>query len=100
MLRSNDDLKKSTRMQEVFPRTAKCLFYKYGMTGSIETDDVFCVLPQNIINEKIYLVMWVWFIILTIIASIQVREERSGKSRVKRGMKARRICCRREEEAL
>lgn len=71
-LRSTDDLHRNSRMLEVFPRMAKCLFYSYGMTGEIQTDDAFCILPQNIINEKIYLFMWVWFIILTIITCLQI----------------------------
>ena len=57
-------------MNMVFPKVAKCTFTKSGPTGTIQTFDGLCVLPINIINEKIYLFMWFWFIILAIITAI------------------------------
>ncbi|KAG0694867.1 Innexin inx3 [Chionoecetes opilio] len=69
---SSDDEKKVSPFTEVFPRTAKCTFYKYGMSGTIVPIDSLCILPHNILNEKIYLAMWIWFIILTIITSLQL----------------------------
>ena len=30
------------------------------------------MLPLNIVNEKIYLVLWMWYIILTILSSLAV----------------------------
>lgn len=74
MLRSEDETKRYVRMLEVFPRRAKCTFFKFGSSGGIAKEDVLCILPQNIVSEKIYLVMWVWFIILTVITSLQVRQ--------------------------
>jgi hypothetical protein len=38
----------------VFPRMTKCTFHKYGASGSLQRHDAQCVLPINIINEKIY----------------------------------------------
>ena len=75
VLRSDDE-KKNSRFLEVFPRKTKCDFYKYGNTGSVVKDDAFCILPQNIINEKIFLIMWIWFIVLTIITCLQVLDKR------------------------
>ena len=49
----------------VFPKVAKCNFFKYGASGSVERHDGLCVLPLNIINEKIYIFLWFWFILLT-----------------------------------
>jgi len=51
-------------MAVVFPKVAKCSFHKYGPSGSLETYDALCVLPLNIINEKIYIFLWFWFILL------------------------------------
>lgn len=40
-------------MATVFPRVTKCSFYKYGPSGTIQTHDAICVLPINILNEKV-----------------------------------------------
>jgi len=48
----------------VFPKVAKCSFNKFGVSGSIQSHDALCVLPLNIINEKIYIGIWFWFIFL------------------------------------
>lgn len=52
-------------MATVFPRVTKCSFYKYGPSGTVQTHDSICVLPINIINEKIYVFLWFWLIILS-----------------------------------
>jgi len=52
-------------MARVFPRVTKCTFHKYGPSGSIQRHDAQCVLPINILNEKIYVFLWFWFGILT-----------------------------------
>jgi len=57
-------------MAVVFPKVSKCSFFKYGPSGSIERLDALCVLPLNIINEKIYIFLWFWFIIVASITGI------------------------------
>jgi len=57
-------------MAIVFPKITKCSFYKYGPSGTIETHDALCVLPMNIINEKIYVFIWFWFIIVASITGL------------------------------
>jgi len=52
-------------MSKVFPRVTKCTFQKYGPSGSLQLHDAQCVLPINIVNEKIYVFLWFWFMILT-----------------------------------
>ncbi|KAG8190389.1 hypothetical protein JTE90_022032 [Oedothorax gibbosus] len=54
-------------MIRVFPRITKCTFHKYGSSGDVQRHDALCLLPLNILNEKIYIVMWFWFIILAIL---------------------------------
>ena len=51
-------------------RITKCTFHKYGASGTIETHDAMCVLALNIINEKIFVALWFWFIILAILTSL------------------------------
>ena len=54
----------------VFPRMTKCTFHKYGPSGTIEIHDAMCVLALNIINEKIYVALWFWFIILAVLTAL------------------------------
>ena len=56
----------------VFPRVTKCTFHKFGPSGSINRHDSMCVLSQNIINEKTYIFLWFWFIIMAILLSALV----------------------------
>ncbi|XP_050525464.1 innexin inx3-like [Daktulosphaira vitifoliae] len=58
----------SNPMEVVFPKITKCIFYKYGPSGSIQDIDVMCILSQNNINEKIYFFLWFWFIIVGILS--------------------------------
>jgi len=53
-------------MVYVFPRVTKCIFHKYGASGSIQKHDSLCILPLNIVNEKTYIFIWFWFILLAI----------------------------------
>ena len=57
-------------MIEVFPRMTKCTFHKYGSSGTIQKHDALCVLAWNIFNEKIYIFLWFWLIILSILSTL------------------------------
>lgn len=54
-------------MVYVFPRVTKCIFHKFGASGSIQKHDSLCILPLNIVNEKTYIFIWCWFIILAVL---------------------------------
>lgn len=56
----------------LFPRVTKCTFHKYGPTGTIQTHDSLCILPLNIVNEKTYIFIWFWFMILATFLSFLV----------------------------
>ncbi|XP_045503945.1 innexin inx1 [Colias croceus] len=56
----------------VFPRVTKCTFHKYGASGTIQTHDSLCVLPLNIVNEKTFIFLWFWYIILAVILALLV----------------------------
>lgn len=57
-------------MTRIFPKMTKCSFYKYGPSGSVQNFDGLCVLPVNIVNEKIYLFLWFWFYGVSILSGI------------------------------
>ncbi|XP_041973854.1 innexin inx7 [Aricia agestis] len=56
----------SDPLELVFPKVTKCIFHKYGPSGSIQQHDALCVMALNIIHEKIYVVLWFWFLFLFI----------------------------------
>lgn len=57
-------------MARVFPKVTKCTFHKYGPSGTVQKFDGLCVLPLNIVNEKIYVFLWFWFILLTVLTGL------------------------------
>uniref|UniRef100_A0A0K2UID2 Innexin n=1 Tax=Lepeophtheirus salmonis TaxID=72036 RepID=A0A0K2UID2_LEPSM len=63
---------RSDPLSRVFPKMTKCTFHKFGPSGTIEKFDGLCVLPLNIINEKIYVFLWFWFIIVSVITGMHV----------------------------
>ncbi|XP_066140017.1 innexin shaking-B isoform X1 [Euwallacea fornicatus] len=59
-------------MIQIFPRMTKCTFRKYGVSGDEEKHDALCILPLNVVNEKIYVFLWFWFVILSILTLLMV----------------------------
>jgi hypothetical protein len=59
-------------MARVFPKVTKCTFHKYGPSGTVQKFDGLCVLPLNIVNEKIYVFLWFWFLLLTVLTGLCV----------------------------
>jgi hypothetical protein len=57
-------------MIKVFPRLTKCTFHRYGSSGDVQKHDAMCILPINIVNEKIYIFLWFWFYFLAVISLI------------------------------
>ncbi|EFN83093.1 innexin inx7 [Harpegnathos saltator] len=54
----------------VFPKVTKCIFHKFGPSGTIQKHDALCVMALNIVNEKIYTVLWFWFIVLAVVTGL------------------------------
>lgn len=52
----------------VFPKVTKCNFYKYGASGSIQKHDALCVMALNVINEKIFVVLWFWYCVMVVVS--------------------------------
>ncbi|CAB3366726.1 Hypothetical predicted protein [Cloeon dipterum] len=68
----SNPLQRSDRMAFIFPTMSKCLVPKVGPSGREESRDFLCVLPFNLINEKMYTVLWVWFSLLAIFTSVSL----------------------------
>lgn len=67
---SLDPENRTDPMSLVFPKMAKCTFKSFGSSGTIEVKDVMCLIATNIINEKIYLFLWVWLVLLTTVTCL------------------------------
>ncbi|XP_031628467.1 innexin inx2-like [Contarinia nasturtii] len=59
-------------MTRIFPKMTKCVFHKYGPSGSVQKFDGLCVLPVNVLNEKIYLFLWFWFFFISVLSILAV----------------------------
>ena len=51
-------------MCEAFPRVASCTYYQYGSGGRQTALNALCILGLNIIIDKVYLVLWFWYVFL------------------------------------
>ncbi|KAI8034771.1 innexin inx7 [Drosophila gunungcola] len=58
---------KMSVLDMVFPKVTKCIFHTYGSSGSLQTHDTLCVMALNIMNEKIYTILWFWYFFLLIV---------------------------------
>ena len=69
-------------MSEVFPRMTKCTFFKFGSSGTIQNVDALCVLGMNIINEKIFVFLWFWYIFVALVTGANIGEQRINTTHV------------------
>ncbi|KAK7079096.1 hypothetical protein SK128_007331 [Halocaridina rubra] len=58
--------------QTVFPKVTKCTFRRYGPSGTLNVQQPICILPQNILNQKVFIILWFWFVILSTITCMQL----------------------------
>lgn len=56
----------------VFPKVTKCHFHKYGASGTIQKIDALCVMALNVINEKIFVFLWFWYILLAFVSVMAI----------------------------
>lgn len=55
-------------MLRVFPRVSKCEYFQFGSSGEVESLDTICLLPVNIFNEKVFLLLWYWLLMLAVLS--------------------------------
>ena len=56
----------------LFPKMASCTFRQYGRSGSISKQQTLCILPLNVVNEKIAICVWFWLIGLIGLSALAV----------------------------
>jgi len=59
-------------MCKAFPRIASCTYYRFGSAGKESNINALCILSLNIINDKVFLVLWWWFLCLIFIGMSRV----------------------------
>ena len=47
-------------MCEVFPKMAACRYHRYGMGGREDDRHAICILGLNMINDKVFVMIWIW----------------------------------------
>ena len=60
-------MKNLNPMCEVFPRIASCDYIRFGGGGHQEKKNALCILGLNMINDKIFLIIWYWYMVLVLI---------------------------------
>lgn len=56
----------------LFPFQAKCHYQSFGAGGSIQTLDSLCILPQNVVNEKVFAFLFVWYIFMFLVSVVDI----------------------------
>lgn len=59
-------------LEYIFPRTASCDFKHGGITGGSDSKNHLCVLAPNALSEKIFVILWFWYIMLFLITSLNL----------------------------
>lgn len=60
-------------MDFVFPKITKCSMEVLSEAGNrLDQYSFMCVLPLNIVHDKFFLVLWFWFLILTVLTVAQL----------------------------
>ena len=59
-------------MCEVFPKVAACNYKRYGMGGREDGRNAICILGLNMINDKVFVLVWIWHCLLVVMGVIRV----------------------------
>ena len=54
-------------MCELFPKQVSCYYSRYGMGGGLDSRHAICVLGHNMMNDKVFLLIWAWHWVLVVI---------------------------------
>lgn len=56
----------------LFPSQAKCDYFNFGSSGTIQHIDSLCLLAQNVLNEKLFVFLYFWMGILLVFELLHV----------------------------
>lgn len=67
-LLNGDSKKWIFHSEAIFPIAAKCTYKVYGPSGTIQSFDAFCLLPLNVMNKKIFIIVSIWYVIQVVLS--------------------------------
>ena len=59
-------------LHSIFPLVTKCHMESFGYSGTLQVQDAICLLPQNVMYEYIYVVMWIWMLFLSFVTFVSL----------------------------
>ena len=60
-------------MCEVFPKVATCDYIRFGRLGGGQSNkNAICILSLNIINDKVFAILWFWHLFLLIAGTMRI----------------------------
>ena len=59
-------------MCELFPKQVACYYSRYGMGGGHDSRHAMCILGHNMVNDKVFLLVWIWYCFLITIGCVRV----------------------------
>jgi len=65
-----NDEDRTDPMAVIFPKMTKCTFQEFGYGGDNEKTDYICVLPLNVMSEKVYIFLWFWLLCLAAVSGL------------------------------
>ena len=57
---------------ELFPKMAACHYHRYGMGGREDNRHAICILGLNMINDKVFFMIWLWHCFLVVMGVIRI----------------------------
>ena len=57
-------------MCRTFPRVAACDYHRFGPGGDSAGINALCILALNIINDKVFVIIWWWLLFLALAGKI------------------------------
>jgi len=59
-------------MCEVFPKAGGCFFQRYNRAGGQQSLNAVCILGLNMINDKVFALLWYWHLFLLVAGSCKL----------------------------